>query len=78
MKKPKPLVGTWYAIKDAEFVNRFWSEETLGWGAFAGCSLFSSRGDACAFAKPLAPPTVIVPVRCRPLTSKRRNAKRTR
>lgn len=78
--KKKPLVGTWYAVRYPDMRPVRWLEEG-GWYAmtFKGASLFPSRKIAKQEHGMGGPENFeIVPVRCRPLTSKKRNKKRTR
>ena len=71
-KKPKPAVCTRYAVQMKG------TESYLGtrllWDTFDHACLFAERParSVCGYG------TVVVPVRCRALTSKAKNAKRTR
>lgn len=83
MKRKKPEVGTWYAVRADDDNDLWWPENFgvtnggLGVG-FATARLFGARAAAVKTGKLIARGYVIVPVRCRPLTSKRANPKRTR
>jgi len=77
-KRKKPDVGTWYA---AFAPGLGWYSEELAndWHrSFRRATLFVSRKDAADSATDSSIVRRIVPVRCRPLTSKKRNPKRTR
>ncbi len=81
-KRKKPDVGTWYAVKftDAECGDKYLGVHGLG--PFARACLSTTRRDAGLDAQQWlnggGRRYFIVPVRGRALTSKKRNAKRTR
>lgn len=78
-KRAKPLVGTWYAV---QFDDGNWFGLQGDARSFARAQLWDRRSYAIGEGSDVAHSTGrryrVVPCRVRPLTSKKRNAHRTR
>lgn len=79
-KTKKPLVGTWYAVQHA--VTKAWlcinRHADLEWAeTFPEATLWTKRGEAIAETRTMnvVGKYVIVPVRCRPLSTRTRASK---